>query len=107
MSHTNGLYSAYTGIFLRVQLASLVLSEPQEKRAHLGFRENLEVLAAKGSLETLDLPVTLETKVNRERTDCRYVIPFLNIKLSVLAESFCVFVNHSYVKLKRKQGFSH
>lgn len=88
-------------------MASLVLSEPQVKRAHLGFRENLEVLAVRGSVETLDLPVTLETKVNRERTDCQYVIPFHNIKLSVLAELFCAFVSHSYIKLKRKPGFSH
>lgn len=56
---------------LLVQLVSLVLSEPQVKRAHLGFWENLEVLAAKGSVETLDLLVALETKVNQERTDCQ------------------------------------
>lgn len=56
---------------LLVQLVSLVLLELQVKRAHLGFQENLEVQAAKGSLETLDLLVALETKVNRERTDCR------------------------------------
>lgn len=56
---------------LLVQLASLVLSEPPVKRAHLGFWENLEVLAARGSVETLDLLVTLETKGNQERTDCQ------------------------------------
>lgn len=67
---------SYTDIIFRVQLASLVLSEPQVKRAHLGFWENLEVLDARGSVETLDLLVALETKVNQEMTDCQYVIPY-------------------------------
>jgi len=75
------IFLYYTDIFLRVQLASLVLSEPPVKRAHLGLWENLEVLVSRGSVETLDLLVTLETKGNQERTDCQYVIPFHYIKL--------------------------
>lgn len=71
-----GLLHTYMDIIFRVQLASLALSEPRVKRAHLGFWENLEVLDARGSLETLDLLVALETKVNQERTDCQYVIPY-------------------------------
>lgn len=66
---------SYTDIIFRVQLASLVLLEPQVKRAHTGFLENLEVLAGRVSVVTLDLLVALETKVNQERTDCQYVIP--------------------------------
>lgn len=42
---------------------------PRVNGAHLAFAENLEALDDKGSKETLDLPVVLETKLNLERMD--------------------------------------
>lgn len=48
---------------------SLVLSVIRVSRVHLGFGEMPEVLDDRGNMETLDLPVVLETKENQEMMD--------------------------------------